>query len=103
MKYSHIECDKCGLKLNSLDDMVLYNNDKKGKVTELEFRHHIKCDDRKFKKSRHIRDGFDDLLTAQQIKFFKMLEISDSDISNFNNQFDTVKDKNGITKFISKK
>ncbi len=69
-KYNEIKCDLCGHCLDSLYDMVLYNCDKEGKIVELEFRHHVKCDDKKFEKSRHVKDGFDDLL----LRFFERKE-----------------------------
>jgi hypothetical protein len=59
-----IKCDHCGKLLDSEFDLVIWNLEN-GEITELSFRHGNRrgCDDRNFIYSRHIKDGYDVLLT----------------------------------------
>jgi hypothetical protein len=73
--YKHYYCGLCEKKLTHGDDLILYNQEVVGDeviITELEFRHQNQrdsdghliggCDDKRFRMSRHVRDGFSDLL-----------------------------------------
>lgn len=60
-KWNHIKCDLCGEHLTNHLDLVLYNS-AGGKIIELEFRHQVRCDDKSFQFSRHVKDGYEDIL-----------------------------------------
>jgi hypothetical protein len=67
--YLRIPCDKCKELLNNPLDMVIYNIESfmgDNVISELSFRHGCGkgCDDRNFKLSRHVQEGFKDLLEA---------------------------------------
>lgn len=61
MKYLNLKCCKCGKKLENGMDLLIYDRED-GIITRLEFRHAGSCDDKSFKNSRHVKDGFEDLL-----------------------------------------
>lgn len=61
MKYNKIKCKLCGKRLTSPLDLILYNIED-GETCEVEFRHQSTCDDRRFVFSRHVKEGFDDIL-----------------------------------------
>ncbi len=61
--YRHQRCSLCGQPLDNPLDLVVYNMDD-GIITELEFRHRGACDDRRFSYSRHVQQGFADLVES---------------------------------------
>lgn len=71
--YKQIKCSTCGEFLNNPHDMVIYNVED-GKVCEMKFIHHVKCDDKTYRMSRHVKEGFDDILERYEA-FLKEKEI----------------------------
>jgi hypothetical protein len=68
-----IKCDFCHQKLDHELDLVIWNEHYEGEeqiIDELSFRHGCGrgCDSKSFLKSRHMKDGFDDLLEKWRTK-----------------------------------
>ena len=74
--YRHQRCSRCGRTLDSPLDLVVYNREG-GVITELEFRHHGPCDDRRFSYSRHVQAGFDDLMESWEASPYFFAEAAD--------------------------
>lgn len=75
IKWVNIKCGKCGKCLNSPLDLVIYDQED-GEIVRLDFRHQgrDKCDDRSFYMSRHVQEGFDDLLELWEISPYNKKE-----------------------------
>jgi hypothetical protein len=61
--WKKVRCGLCGEKLEHEWDLIVYNKTDNA-ISEIEFRHQTKCDDRRFFYSRHVKDGYDHLLKA---------------------------------------
>jgi hypothetical protein len=60
-------------------DMVIFNRESDRTISELTFRHGCGrgCDDRDFKLSRHVKDGFDDLLKEWAASPYNQTDVED--------------------------
>lgn len=76
LKYRDKKCSLCGEHLNSPLDLVLYNIED-NEVCEMEFRHQ-KCDERRFVFSRHVKEGFADIV----LRFKKYTDRNAKDVDN---------------------
>lgn len=70
-EYLKIKCDNCGEFLNSSSDLILFRCDKEtGIINKVTFRHILKCDDKDFGFSRHVGNGYDDILKEWEFSPF---------------------------------
>ena len=76
--YRQIKCSTCDCLLNNPLDMIIYNTEGDD-VCEIKFIHHVKCDDKSFRLSRHVKEGFEDIIERYET-FLDKKKQNESDI-----------------------